>query len=62
MIAVETCDEFQVINQQIEELIQIATVGNSEKLVSKMKEIVPEFKSLNSIFQKLDLNVNNYSK
>ena len=58
MIAVEGCDEFQVINQQIEELIQIAILGNSEKLVSKMKEIVPEFKSLNSVFQKLDVKEN----
>lgn len=57
MIAVEVCEEFDVINNQIEELIQIANYGNEDKLVSKMKMIVPEFKSLNSVFQSLDIEV-----
>jgi len=56
MIAVEVCDEFNVVNQSVEELIAIASSGDLEKLVSKMKAIVPEFKSLNSIFQTLDVN------
>lgn len=56
MIAVEVCDEFIVVNQSVEELIAIASSGDLEKLVSKMKAIVPEFKSLNSIFQTLDVN------
>lgn len=53
-IAVEVCDEFVVVNQQIEELIQIAIKGDQNELVSKMKKMVPEYKSLNSVFQKLD--------
>ena len=56
MIAVEVCDEFVVVSQSIEELITIASSGDSGKLVSKMKAIVPEFKSLNSIFQTLDVD------
>ncbi len=54
-IAVEVCDEFIVVNKQIEELIQIAIKGNQNELVSKMKKIVPEYKSLNSVFEKLDV-------
>jgi FlaA1/EpsC-like NDP-sugar epimerase len=54
MIAQEVCDEFSILNQQIEDLIQSAIDSNSTELVAKMKNIVPEFKSLNSIFQTLD--------
>ena len=53
-IAVEVCDEFNIVNQQIEELIQIAIKGDQNEIVSKMKKIVPEYKSLNSVFQNLD--------
>ena len=58
MIAEEICDEFIVVNKQIQELIQIAINGNQIELVSKMKKIVPEYKSLNSVFQKLDIKEN----
>ncbi len=54
MIAIEVCDEFEIVNQQIEDLIAIAISENSEVIVSKMKKIVPEYKSLNSVFQSLD--------
>jgi FlaA1/EpsC-like NDP-sugar epimerase len=57
-IAVEVCDEFSVVNQQIEELIEAATRDNQDELVSKMKKLVPEYKSLNSVFQKLDIQEN----
>ncbi len=54
-IAVEVCDEFKVINQQIEELIQAARKGKQDELVLMMKKLVPEYKSLNSIYQKFDI-------
>jgi len=54
MIAQEVCDEFTILNQQIEDLIQYAIEVNPTELVTKMKKIVPEFKSLNSVFQTLD--------
>ncbi len=54
MIAQEVCDEFSILNQQIEDLIQSAIDSNPTELVTKMKNIVPEFKSLNSVFQNLD--------
>jgi FlaA1/EpsC-like NDP-sugar epimerase len=57
MIAIEVCDEFEIVDNDVQELIQIAISGNSEQLVTKMKSIVPEFKSLNSVFQSLDIQV-----
>jgi len=56
-IAVEVCDEFEVVNQYIEELISISLSGSPDIIVTKMKSIVPEYKSLNSIFQTLDIEV-----
>ncbi len=55
MIAEESCHEFDVVNNAIEELIEISKVKTSHYIVSKMKKIVPEYKSLNSEYQALDL-------
>ena len=57
-VAVEVCDEFDVVSQQIDELIALSKTGNSDMIVTSMKQIVPEFKSLNSVFQTLDIEVN----
>jgi FlaA1/EpsC-like NDP-sugar epimerase len=54
MIAEEVCSEFEVVADQIEELIISAQVNNSRQIVSKMKKMVPEYKSMNSIFEELD--------
>jgi FlaA1/EpsC-like NDP-sugar epimerase len=42
------------VAHQIEELIRLAGSGNEKEVVRKMKAIVPEFKSQNSIFEELD--------
>jgi FlaA1/EpsC-like NDP-sugar epimerase len=57
MIAVEVCDEFEVLNALVLELIDTAKLSNSDHIVTKMKNVVPEFKSLNSIFESLDIEV-----
>jgi FlaA1/EpsC-like NDP-sugar epimerase len=44
-------EEVKVI---IERLIQSFDTQNNELIVQRMKELVPEFKSNNSVFQKLD--------
>ncbi len=44
-------EEVKVI---IEHLIQSFDTQNNELIVQRMKELVPEFKSNNSVFQKLD--------
>lgn len=54
MIAEEICDEFEVVSELIEDLVLSAHVESNDDLVSKMKRIVPEFKSMNSVFQELD--------
>jgi FlaA1/EpsC-like NDP-sugar epimerase len=56
-IAVEVCDDFEIVSQQVEELISISYDGNSEMIAAKMKNIVPEYKSMNSVFQTLDIEV-----
>jgi len=55
MIAQEICDEFDVISDLVEDLIIDAHIKSNDIIVSKMKRIVPEFKSMNSVFQELDL-------
>jgi len=55
MIAQEICDDFDVISDMVEDLIIDAHLKSNDVIVSKMKRIVPEFKSMNSIFQELDI-------
>jgi FlaA1/EpsC-like NDP-sugar epimerase len=54
MIAEEIQDEYENLHKDIEELIGIANFSENEDIVTKMKKIVPEFKSMNSAFQVLD--------
>ena len=54
MISEEISDDFSVLNTDIEELIRIANHFDNDQIVLKMKQIVPEFKSMNSTFELLD--------
>jgi FlaA1/EpsC-like NDP-sugar epimerase len=45
---------FEEINQKIEVLISLFNTQNNIDIVSAMKDLVPEFKSNNSVFTKLD--------
>jgi FlaA1/EpsC-like NDP-sugar epimerase len=45
---------FQSISKQISELIKLSCEYKDRQVVVKMKEIVPEFKSNNSIYEELD--------
>ncbi|MCI9843875.1 polysaccharide biosynthesis protein [Flavobacterium pectinovorum] len=54
MIAQEIQDEYENLHAEIEELIAIANFYSNDDIVSKMKKIVPEFKSMNSTFEVLD--------
>lgn len=54
MIAQEIQDEFENLHVDINELIGIASFFDNDDIVSKMKVIVPEFKSMNSTFEILD--------
>ncbi len=46
--------DFSQVKNIIEDLILSFDTQNNETIVQRMKELVPEFKSNNSIFQKLD--------
>ncbi len=54
MIAQEIQDEFENLHVDIHELISIANFFENDDIVTKMKAIVPEFKSMNSTFEVLD--------
>lgn len=54
MIAKVQKYNFTEINEQIEKLIRLASEGKIHDMVLTMKEIVPEFISNNSVFQKID--------
>lgn len=54
MICQDEYEDYNDINKAISELIETAKFESNEKVVEKMKEIVPEFKSMNSIFEILD--------
>jgi nitrate reductase NapAB chaperone NapD len=45
---------FETISNEINDLIAMFNSQNNEMIVKKMKEIVPEFISQNSVYEKLD--------
>ena len=55
LIAQEICDDYFNINSEIQELDNITKLFSGNEIVTKMKNIVPEFKSMNSIYTDLDL-------
>jgi len=54
LIAQDISDNYEEISEAIAELLEDFHAITNEEMVSKMKKIVPEFKSMNSIFQTLD--------
>ena len=54
MIATVTEYDFDSANYQVNELIRCAQTQCDKEIVQKMKAIVPEFKSNNSVFTELD--------
>jgi FlaA1/EpsC-like NDP-sugar epimerase len=54
LIAIEINDNPEIIKKEIDKLINKIKSASNEDIVSKMKTIVPEFKSMNSVFESLD--------
>ena len=54
MIAQDTIDDFEGVTIAISELIATTQKKSSQEIVTVMKKIVPEFKSMNSEYQILD--------
>ena len=46
--------DYEAVRKDIMDLVQVAGTYDDMAIVAKMKEIVPEYKSNNSVFQKLD--------
>lgn len=56
MIAQDKVDDFEDVKEVINELITLAKKHSDIEVVAQMKKIVPEYKSLNSAFQSLDIS------
>jgi FlaA1/EpsC-like NDP-sugar epimerase len=54
LIAQEIDEDFEQISKIIDDLFHTSESSTNDEIVSKMKRIVPEFKSLNSVFETLD--------
>ena len=54
MIAKVQKYDFETIASKVDELIALFKLQENTRIVSSMKEIIPEYKSQNSIFEKLD--------
>jgi len=54
LIAQDAYDDFETVSEFIQELITTSIVLDKEEIVFLMKKIVPEFKSMNSVYQTLD--------
>ncbi|WP_083257187.1 polysaccharide biosynthesis protein [Arcticibacter eurypsychrophilus] len=46
--------DFAEVKEQLAELFKLATINDNTQIVLQMKKIVPEFVSMNSVFEKLD--------
>ena len=57
MIAKTESYSFEFISLKVNELLNLAELQENESIVSKMKEIVPEFLSMNSDYEKLDSKI-----
>jgi FlaA1/EpsC-like NDP-sugar epimerase len=56
MIAKVPVYDLKKISNELDELISLFNSQNNMEIVKKMKEIVPEYRSNNSVFEKLDKN------
>jgi FlaA1/EpsC-like NDP-sugar epimerase len=54
MIAKVPIYNFKEVTKQMDELISLFNSQDNMEIVGKMKEIVPEYKSNNSVYEKLD--------
>ncbi len=47
LIAIEVCDDYNRINQQISTLIEKAYLNNYNEIIDSIKQLVPEYKQIN---------------
>jgi FlaA1/EpsC-like NDP-sugar epimerase len=49
--------EFEEVSQQIQSLVSMQKRHNNMEIVKQMKRIIPEFKSQNSLYEELDMEI-----
>ncbi|MDP5158441.1 MAG: polysaccharide biosynthesis protein [Flaviramulus sp.] len=54
MIVKVNNDQFDYIEKEVDQIIKVSNNNESIKIVKRIKKLVPEYKSLNSSFEKLD--------
>lgn len=54
LIAQEVHDDYELVNYKILDLLSKIQTISDQEIVGAMKKIVPEFKSMNSVFENLD--------
>lgn len=54
MIATETIDNYEYVNKAVLSIYEVARKYKNDKTVKRMKSLVPEYKSMNSLFESLD--------
>ncbi|MCB7480602.1 polysaccharide biosynthesis protein [Christiangramia sediminis] len=54
MIGQEVVRDYEMINDKVEKIIKSASKLKNDKVVAKLKELIPEFKSNNSSYERLD--------
>tara|TARA_R110000868_G_scaffold119018_10_gene315336 strand:+ start:4404 stop:6356 length:1953 start_codon:yes stop_codon:yes gene_type:complete len=54
MIVKENNDQYNYVEEEVNEIIKVAKEHQSNKIVKRIKKLVPEYKSLNSSYEKLD--------
>ena len=57
MIAKEVTEGYLRVNQAVEKIISLSETNNIKEMVQSMKSLVPEFKSMNSGYEKLDKEI-----
>jgi FlaA1/EpsC-like NDP-sugar epimerase len=60
MIGVDKIHEYSIINSKIEKIISAANKLKNDKVVRELKELIPEFISNNSSYQRLDKNMDEF--
>ncbi|QED36542.1 polysaccharide biosynthesis protein [Antarcticibacterium arcticum] len=54
MIGVDKVQDYEIINEKVENIIKSAHKFKNDKVVAKLKDLIPEFISNNSSFERLD--------
>ncbi len=54
MIARELDKDYDLVSNAVNEIVRLSEEGNNTKMIKKMKDLIPEFKSMNSTYVSLD--------